>query len=166
MGVLKRVLKACGIPAEGVGILYQGYNIARLKGMDDKLMAGIYALGHQHYQSENFESARNIMRYLSVHDHNNPEYLSALGACEYRLKNFPAALAVLEQAVELDSNDPRSMLNLALSLLKNGDKKQAKDIMKKARELASKQKEFAYEWKLANHILEGSGKKKSKRQGN
>ena len=162
MSVLKKILKATGIPAEGVGILYQGHSIASLKGMDEKLMAGIYALGHQHYQSENFETARSIMRYLCVHDHRNPEYLSALGACEYRMGNHQAAQAVLEQAVEMDDQDPRSMLNLALSLLKTGQKKKAKGVMQLAQELAKENKEFTYEWKLASRILEGSGKNKSK----
>ena len=154
-GILKRLLKASGIPQKGVGLLWQGNSIASLKGMDQKLLDGIYSLGHQNYQSEKFEQACQIMRYLCVHDHRNAEYLAALGACEYRLGHYEAALSALEQAVSLNPADPRSLLNLALCLIRSERKREARAIMRIAEECARDQADFRYEWKLASRILEG-----------
>ena len=165
MGALRNLLEACGIPKEGVGILYQGHSIASLKKMDQKLLDAIYALGHQNYESEKFEKARRLMRYLCIHDHNNPDYMAALGACEYRLENYQAAQEILEQAVNMDMTDPRPMLNLALCMIKNKNKKDAKAIMQVAEKLAANKDEFNREWRLANRILEGSGKKKKSSEG-
>ncbi len=160
MGVLKRLLKASGISQQNVGTLYQGKTIAQCKGIDTKLLDAIYALGHQHYQSENFETARNIMRYLSVQDHRNPEYQAALGACEYRMKNYEQAQTVLSEAVRINKSDPCATMNLALSLLKGGNKKEAKIFMLEAQQLAADNPDYAREWKLANKILDRSGSNK------
>ncbi|MCY4472264.1 MAG: tetratricopeptide repeat protein [Kistimonas sp.] len=162
-GILKRLLKASGIPQQGVGLLWEGHSIASLKGIDQPLLDAIYSLGHQNYQSERFVEARKIMRYLCVHDHRNAEYLAALGACEYRLGNYAAALGVLEQSVSMNPSDPRSLLNLALCLIKSGRKKEARAAMRVAEGLARDQTAFRYEWKLASRILEGRGKQKQSR---
>ena len=164
MGVLKQLLEASGISQENVGSLYQGKTIAQCKGIDDKVLDAIYALGHQHYQSEKFETARNIMRYLCVQNHTNTEYQAALGACEYRLKNYVSAEHVLTLAVKGNSSDPCATMNLALCLLKEGKKKDARFFMQKAEKLASNKPEYSREWKLASKILEKSGSKNKKEQ--
>ena len=156
MGILRRVLEASGTTAAAVGRLHEGKTIAEFKGVDKKLLGAIYALGHQHYSNENFQTARSILRYLCVHDHRNPEYLAALGACEIRLHNYKTAQALLERAVDIDNQDPRSMFNLALSLLKNGDKRQGKMAMQYANELAAGKDAFVFEWRLSEHILKRS----------
>ena len=159
MSALKRVMEASGISKEGIGLLFQGHSIASLRKLDPKMLDAMYALGHQNFVSEKYETARSIMRYLCVQDHRNPEYLAALGACEYRLENYPEAVGILSQAVEMDNEDPRATLNLGLSLLKNKQKKAARAVIQQAEQLAAENKEFTREWKLASRIIEGSGKK-------
>ncbi|WP_196221529.1 tetratricopeptide repeat protein [Sansalvadorimonas verongulae] len=160
MGVLRKILDASGITPEGIGMLFQGHTIASIKKMDQQLLDAIYGLGHQNYQNEKFEKARGIMRYLCIQDHTNAEYFAALGACEYRLQNYEAAQIILEEAVNMDPQDPRPILNLSLCMIKNKNKKQAKALMQVAEQLSADKSEFNREWRLASRILEGSGKKK------
>lgn len=162
MSLIKELLKACGIPPKGIDMLNRGYSIAELKGIDQKMLDAMYSLGHQNYEAEKFEEARNMMRYLSVHDHRNTDYLAALGACEFRLGNYPAAISVLEAAWQQNPNDAGIALNLGLSLAKAKQRQAAKTMIQKAEALAKDDNAHKREWLLSQRILQGSGKRSSK----
>ncbi len=163
MSLIKELLKACGIPPKGIDMLNQGYSIAELKGIDQKILDAMYSLGYQNYQAEKFEEARNMMRYLSVHDHRNTDYLAALGACEFRLGNYPAAISALGAAWEQNPTNAGVALNLGMSLAKAKQRQAAKTMIQTAEALAKDDSTCKREWLLSQRILQGPSKKQSKR---
>ncbi len=131
MGAFRNVLKALGTNTKAIGTLYRGVTIAQYKGMSNKLLEGIYTLGHQHYKQQNFKLASKIFRYLCIHDHLESRFMAALGACEYHNGDYQSAQYVLENALSLNNNQPSAYLNLALSYIAQKKKAEAVEVLSK-----------------------------------
>ena len=153
MAALKSFLKTLGIDYKALALLSSGATIARCKGMDKKLLDGIYAMGHQHYVNRNFELACKIFRYLCIHDHTEARYMSALGACEYQRGEYTNAQNILKNAASLDRKDPRPLLNLAMSMMATGENEEAQDVLEKVIGLSKQHKQFRHELTSAQALL-------------
>lgn len=153
MGAFKKVLKALGTDHKAIGLLYKGTTIARCKGMSQQLLEGIYALGHQYYENHNFDLASKIFRYLCIHDHNEPRYMAALGACEYQRGEYRAAQHILENAVMLDQKQPGAFLNLAMCLVAQNKREEAVDALSKVVYLSKEKNDYQHECQSAEFLL-------------
>jgi len=153
MGALKKTLKALGTDHKAIGLLYKGATIAQCKGMSHQILEGIYALGHQYYQSKNFDLASQIFRYLCIHNHNEPRYMAALGASEYQRGEYVSAQYVLENAVKLDKQQPEAFLNLAMSFVAQNKREEAADALSKVMILTQKKDKYQKERKSAEFLL-------------
>lgn len=153
MSAFKETLKALGTDHKVLGMLYKGTTIAECKGMDKQLLEGIYALGHQHYQNQNFELASKIFRYLCIHDHTEARYMAALGASEYHRREYQLARYILENAIDMDARQPGPYLNLAMSLIAQSDRQAAADNLEKAINLSKDKSDYVDEFKSAQLLL-------------
>ena len=153
MGVFKDTLKSLGTDHKVAGLLHQGTTIAECKGMDEKLLEGIYALGHQHYENKNFELSSKIFRYLCLHDHTKPRYMTALGASEYQRGEYQQACYILENAIDLDPRHPDAYLNLAMSLIAQNEYTKATENLEQTINLSKDKSAYANELRLAQILL-------------
>ncbi len=153
MGAFKDTLKALGTDHKAVGLLHKGTTIAECKGIDARLLEGIYALGHQHYKNKNFELSSKIFRYLCIHDHTDSRYMTALGASEYQRGEYLQAQYILENAVDLDPRNPDACLNLAMSQIAQNEYQQAAENLKQTINLSKGKTAYAGELRSAQTLL-------------
>ncbi|WP_281648298.1 tetratricopeptide repeat protein [Parendozoicomonas sp. Alg238-R29] len=154
MSVLRNVLGALGGDHHLLGKLQDGVTIAQFKNIPDKVLESIYALAYSHYQSGNIQDAHDLFLYLSFHDHTNARFVAGFGASCLKLGKYEQAAQVLEQATEMDPNDPGPALNLAHTWESLGQKDQARDALLVASNRASKDAQFQPIKNIADSMME------------
>ena len=113
MKALRSFLGSLGGDHQMLGQLQDGVTIAQFKNIPGDLLDGIYALGYGHFQSGQLQKAHNIFLYLSFHDHTNPKYLTAFGACCTKMGMLEQAEQILTLTNEMTPNDASVAINLA-----------------------------------------------------
>lgn len=112
MKALRSFLGSLGGDHRMLGQLQNGVTIAQFKNISNDLLEAIYALGYGHFQSGQLDKAHNIFLYLSFHDHTNPKFLTAFGACCLKMGELEQAEQVLKLAYEMDPDNPDAAKNL------------------------------------------------------
>ena len=158
MNTLKKTLKLLGIDSRVLGLLYKGTTISRCKGMDQRLLEGVYALGHQYYENKNFEMASKIFRYLCIHNHTEPRYMEALGASEYQRGEYVSAQHILENITGSDQKNPKPLFNLAMSLIAQKKHDEATDALLNVISLSKNNTAYQREYQSAEFLLSNSNR--------
>lgn len=78
-----------------------------------QMLATLYNLAYQDYNSGKYNEAANIFSFLCVIEPENADYVFALGACQHMLKNYWEALNSYMAAFYLDVSNPLPFLHIS-----------------------------------------------------
>lgn len=100
------------IMAQALDVLMTGGNLYSLRGMTEQDVEAVYALGHTHYTTGNYNEAENIFRGLCLLNHLSQRNWLGLGAAQQMQKKYQPALSSYSYAQVLDMADPRPLMHI------------------------------------------------------
>ena len=98
--------------AQALDVLMTGGNLYTLRGMTEQDVEAVYALGHTHYTTGNYNEAENIFRGLCLLNHLSQRNWLGLGAAQQMQKKYQAALSSYSYSQVLDMMDPRPLMHI------------------------------------------------------
>ncbi len=103
--------------------------IRELKGISDKQMNAMYAVGFNLFNSGRLEDAEKIFKGLLLLDHLERKYWFGYAAIKQQQKNFAEALKAYQVAAVLDNTNPKTVYQIAECHLALGDKLSAEEAL-------------------------------------
>lgn len=94
---------------------------AEIKGYPKSLLKGLAEVAYSRYRAGDFKTAESLFKGLSIIDHSNWYYRSALGAIYQKQKIYEQALEEYTVALSLNENEISTLTNRAECYLKLGD---------------------------------------------
>lgn len=95
--------------------------VRELKGISDREIESIYAMGVDFYRGGNYADAEKIFRFLTVFEHTSSKYWTAMGSVQQVQGRYDAAIKAYQMASFLDLHNPKPMYYAAECFVKVGD---------------------------------------------
>ena len=95
--------------------------VRELKGISDREIESIYAMGVENYRAGNYADAEKIFRFLTVFEHTSSKYWTAMGSVQQVQGRYDAAIKAYQMASFLDLHNPKPMYYAAECFVKVGD---------------------------------------------
>lgn len=95
--------------------------VRELKGISDREIESIYAMGVDFYRGGNYADAEKIFRFLTVFEHTSSKYWTAMGSVQQVQGRYDAAIKAYQMASFLDLHNPKPMYYAAECFVKAGD---------------------------------------------
>ena len=151
---VRGLLASLGVDAPLLGRLKDGETIASHKKFDPQLLEAIHAIAYARYEAGHVEEAESLFLFLGMHDHTEPRYLQGLGCCRFALEDSDSAVALLEQAIALDEQNPHALLALGSVYEASGEMVQAQQMFARAIQACGDQSQLRAELGLAKQALQ------------
>ena len=87
----------------------EGATLRALRGISDEEMEAIYAMGVNFYKAGNYEDAEKVFKFLTMYDHLNSRYWTAMGSLRQVQRKFAEAIEAYKFASFLDLENPKPM---------------------------------------------------------
>lgn len=84
-----------------------------IRGLSEKDMEAIYALGYNYYNNGKCEEAKSAFQFLTFYDHLEKRWWMGLGAVNQMLKDYDGAILAYSYTAMLDVEDPTPHLHAA-----------------------------------------------------
>lgn len=94
---------------------------AEIKQVPRSLLKELAKAAYFKFQKGDLKSAETLFKGLSIIDHNNWYYRSALGAILQKQNDYPAAIAEYTTALQINPDEPTSLLNRGECYIKQHD---------------------------------------------
>lgn len=94
--------------------------VRELKGISDREIESIYAMGVDFYRGGNYADAEKIFRFLTVFEHTSSKYWTAMGSVQQVQGRYDAAIKAYQMASFLDLHNPKPMYYAAECFVKAG----------------------------------------------
>ncbi len=95
--------------------------VRELKGISDREIESIYAMGVDFYRAGNYADAEKIFRFLTVFEHTSSKYWTAMGSVQQVQGRYDAAIKAYQMASFFDLHNPKPMYYAAECFVKAGD---------------------------------------------
>ena len=95
--------------------------VRELKGISDREIESIYAMGVDYYRAGNYADAEKIFRFLTVFEHTSSKYWTAMGSVQQVQGRYDAAIKAYQMASFFDLHNPKPMYYAAECFVKTGD---------------------------------------------
>ena len=95
--------------------------VRELKGISDREIESIYAMGVDFYRAGNYTDAEKIFRFLTVFEHTSSKYWAAMGSVQQVQGRYDAAIKAYQMASFFDLHNPKPMYYAAECFVKTGD---------------------------------------------
>ncbi len=95
--------------------------VRELKGISDKEIESIYAMGVDFYRAGNYADAEKIFRFLTVFEHTSSKYWTAMGSVQQVQGRLAEAIKAYQMATFFDLHNPKPMFYAAECFVKAGD---------------------------------------------
>lgn len=118
-------------------LLNQYLTIGDLHGLTRTDYEAVYNLGYNQYNQGKYLDAARTFSFLTFHDHLEPRFHKALGACLQMLGQYRQAVASQATALVLDATDPEPMLRIGECMIALGDIADAQEVLEGARRLCA-----------------------------
>ena len=115
-----------------------GTTLRAMRGISDEEMEAIYAMGVNFYKAGNYEDAEKVFKFLTMFDHLNSRYWTAMGSLRQVQRKFAEAVQAYHLASFLDLENPKPMYYGAECLLALGQKQEALDALTALEQYAPK----------------------------
>jgi type III secretion system low calcium response chaperone LcrH/SycD len=112
-----------------VRFLASGGNLADLKGLEDRHLEALYAMGHQAYGVGDYERAIDLFEYLVILNPLDRRFPLALGSALHMKGSHERAIHYYLMASTLDMMDPVPVFHMGECLIALGQVEQARDCM-------------------------------------
>ena len=99
-----------------------GATLRAMRGISDEEMEAIYAMGVNFYKAGNYEDAEKVFKFLTMFDHLNSRYWTAMGSLRQVQRRFAEAVEAYKFASFLDLENPKPAYYAAECLLALGEK--------------------------------------------
>ena len=103
----------------------EGATLRALRGISDEEMEAIYAMGVNFYKAGNYEDAEKVFKFLTMYDHLNSRYWTAMGSLRQVQRKFAEAIEAYKFASFLDLENPKPMYYAAECMMALGQKTEA-----------------------------------------
>lgn len=102
-----------------VGNVMRGATVAQATGVSPAALEGLYALGHDLYNSGNFKDAQVVFQALSIYNSHDSRFWMGLAGCRQALEQYEAAIDAYQLAAVADQlKNPEPILYAVKCLLK------------------------------------------------
>jgi type III secretion system low calcium response chaperone LcrH/SycD len=125
-----------------------------IRGLADKDMEAIYAMGYLYYNNAKYEKALDVFRFLCFYDHLERRWWMGLAATWQMMKNFEDAIEAYRFAALLDVEDPTPHLHAADCFLAIGNTKDAESALMAVIHWAGEKPEHAAKKERAQALLQ------------
>ena len=102
-----------------------GATLRAMRGLSDEEMEAIYAMGVNFYKAGNYEDAEKVFKFLTMYDHLNSRYWTAMGSLRQVQRKFAEAIEAYKFASFLDLENPKPMYYAAECMMALGQKTEA-----------------------------------------
>jgi type III secretion system low calcium response chaperone LcrH/SycD len=131
------------VMAKALDVLMTGGNLYTLRGMTEQDVEAVYALGHTHYTTGNYNEAENIFRGLCLLNHLSQRNWLGLGAAQQMQKKYQPALSSYSYAQVLDMMDPRPLMHIYECLMGMQEYPKAMEALEGLMKLTAKEPKHA-----------------------
>ena len=83
--------------------------VRELKGISDREIESIYAMGVDFYRGGNYADAEKIFRFLTVFEHTSSKYWTAMGSVQQVQGRYDAAIKAYQMASFFDLRNPKPL---------------------------------------------------------
>lgn len=115
-----------------------GATLRAMRGISNEEMEAIYAMGVNFYKAGNYEDAEKVFKFLTMYDHLNSRYWTAMGSLRQVQRKFAEAVEAYRFASFLDLENPKPMYYAAECLLALGQKPAALEALAALQKYAPK----------------------------
>ena len=95
--------------------------VRELKGISDKEIESIYAMGVDFYRAGNYVDAEKIFHFLTIFEHTSSKYWTAMGSVQQVQGRHAEAIKAYQMATFFDLHNPKPMYYAAECFVKVGD---------------------------------------------
>ena len=107
-----------------------GATLRAMRGISDEEMEAIYAMGVNFYKAGNYGDAEKVFKFLTLFDHLNSRYWTAMGSLRQVQRKFAEDVEAYKFASFLDLENPRAVYYCAECNLAKGDKDLCLELLK------------------------------------